>query len=96
MEARPKKGSVMEHLNRQQVRWFGRSSRKIVMESGEVITARLHPNGGADGVVIWKSTADVGKTNGYLHWWEDAPNLTLTELRKKFEDWCMAGRPTDI
>lgn len=63
---------------------------------GEVITARRHHRMPVDGVVIWKNEGAVGTQAGVLYCWEDAPDLTVEALRRKFIEWDDAGRPIEL
>jgi len=85
-------------LNRAEARWLGKTSRKAVMSDyeGEVITARRHREKPMDGVVIWKDKQSVGTQAGVLYCWEDAPDLTVEALRRKFIEWDDAKRPIEL
>ncbi len=83
---------MTEPLNRAAARWFGKTNRRLVMDNGEVITARQHQAGTQDGIAIWKDVQSVGRSAGLIAWWEGGERTTLDQLHYLYTSWDEAGR----
>lgn len=84
---------MSDPLNRQKARWVSKTNRRVVMDNGEVITARKHWEKPVDAVVIWRSEAEVGRASGVITWWVGGADATVARLREMYEDWNDSGRP---